>query len=260
METFHYISGSIPIIISIPHAGTYVPDTIFSRFSDSAKKLPDTDWHVAKLYDFARELDIHWLVATHSRYVIDLNRAPDDQTLYPGKFTTGLCPITQFDGTPIYHSDDLPTIQEISERKLKYWQPYHHKLQSLIKQLKSHHHKVILFDAHSICSQVPMLFEGTLPDLNLGTGDGISAEPSLMEKLIQLCQQTTYSLAYNGRFKGGYITRHYGNPQNGIQALQLELAQKNYMDEQYPYHYDDNKAQKLQNVLQGIIRALIAAV
>ncbi|TAK76346.1 MAG: N-formylglutamate deformylase, partial [Gammaproteobacteria bacterium] len=239
----------------IPHAGTHVPETIFERFTLPAKQLPDTDWHLEQLYAFAHELGVHILIATHSRYVIDLNRAPDGQSLYPGKFTTGLCPTTLFDGSPIYKKDREPDDKEVQERIHTYWQPYHNKLQTLIDQLK-HHPRIVIFDAHSIRSQVPLLFEGVLPDLNLGTADGLSAHPELTNRLMKYCQQSPYSVVCNGRFKGGYITRHYGQPAQGIDAVQLELTQINYMQETYPFIYENNKANTLQLLLRKLIEAL----
>ncbi|MHB1947250.1 MAG: N-formylglutamate deformylase [Gammaproteobacteria bacterium] len=255
MKPYHYFPGTIPIVVSIPHTGTYVPEAILNRFSSSAKQLSDTDWHLERLYAFARDLGVHMLVATHSRYVIDLNRAPDGQSLYPGKFTTGLCPVTLFDGTPIYQKDREPDEKEIQERIELYWRPYHNQLQSLITELKNQK-RIVVFDAHSICSQVPMLFEGTLPDLNLGTADGTSADSQLTTEIFTYCQNSPYSSVCNGRFKGGYITRHYGNPTERIDAIQLELTQMNYMQESVPFTYDDDKAKKLQMILQGIFSVL----
>ena len=256
MDPYRYVSGNVPVVVSIPHAGTHVPGHILERFGAAAKGLPDTDWHVDKLYDFARALGCHMLIATHSRYVVDLNRAPDNASLYPGKFTTGLCPLTLFDATPVYIRSEEPRKEEIDERIETYWRPYHGKLQSLVDELRKKHGRVAVFDAHSICSQIPTLFEGTLPDLNFGTADGASCSPSLAEKLIAACKQSSYSTVANGRFKGGYITRHYGNPENGVHAIQLELAQKNYMQENPPFAYDEAKAAGLQKVLRGILTVL----
>lgn len=256
MEFYHYFPGTIPIIVSIPHTGTYVPDFILKRFVSSAKHLPDTDWHLEKLYTFVRELGIHLLIATHSRYVVDLNRPPDGQSLYPGKFTTGLCPTTLFDGTPLYLPGMEPNDQEIQERTQLYWQPYHKKLVSIIDHLQPHKRK-ILFDAHSICSHVPALFEGTLPHLNVGTADGISADTELTKQLTEYGKSSPYTTVCNGRFKGGYITRHYGQPTKGIHAIQLEMTQLNYMQETYPYSYDDHKAKQLQATLQRFFSKMI---
>lgn len=263
MDPYRYFPGTVPVILSIPHTGTYVPEAILERFTAEAKQLPDTDWHVEKLYAFAREMGVHVLTATHSRYVADLNRAPDNSSLYPGRFTTGLCPLTLFDGTPIYQKGmELDDDKEIRARTENYWQPYHTKLFSLISELKAKHRKIIVFDAHSIRSEVPTLFSGSLPDLNIGTADGVSADAALAEKLFAVCKQSPYSAVLNGRFKGGYITRHYGNPKDGIHAVQLELAQKNYMEEQSPFAYEPVKAAKLQAVLYdflGVMTGWVAA-
>ncbi len=251
MQPYDYFPGTVPILVSIPHRGTFVPDALLKRFTAPAKQLPDTDWHLDRLYSFARELGVHLLMATHSRYVIDLNRSPDGQVLYPGKFTTGLCPLTLFDGTPIYQGGYEPDEEEIQQRIQKYWQPYHDKLRAIIAELSSEQ-RVVVFDAHSIRSKVPLLFAGVLPNLNFGTADGLSANPELTKKLMTYCERSPYSVVCNGRFKGGYITRHYGNPSLGIDALQLELAQENYMGESYPFTYDEDKAKKLQETLRGV--------
>ena len=257
MKLFNYFSGTVPIIVSIPHTGTYVPDTILERFTTPAKQLPDTDWHLDKLYAFARSMGIHMLVATHARYVVDLNRAQDGTSLYPGKFTTGLCPTTMFDGTPIYQNGMEIDDNEIQDRIQAYWQPYHNKLQSLIDELKNSNDRVIVFDAHSIRSQEPKLFEGLLPNLNLGTADGQSARQELTTKLITYCNNTHYSSVLNGRFKGGYITRYYGNPAQGVDAIQLEMTQTNYMNEAFPFTYDYDKAKKCQEMLFGLLSILV---
>lgn len=269
MEAFRYYPGSLPLVVSIPHCGTYVPPTILDRFTDAAKRLPDTDWHVERLYDFVRGMGAHLLVATHSRYVIDLNRAPDDASLYPGKFTTGLCPATLFDGSPLYRAGQEPDAAEIEERKKLYWQPYHTKLSELLQseQVRGAQRQgersdgggsppsiIMLLDAHSIASRVPTLFEGILPDLNLGTAEGASCDPVLAQALERCCAQSGYTYVHNGRFKGGYITRHYGNPTLGLHAVQLELAQKNYMQEECPFTFDEMRAAQLQQALQRFVQ------
>jgi len=197
------------------------------------------------------------LVATHSRYVVDLNRGTDGLSLYPGKFTTGLCPTTLFDGTPIYQNGMELTEQEIQDRIQTYWQPYHNKLQSLINELKSSNKRVIVLDAHSIRSKEPKLFDGLLPNLNLGTADGLSAHQELTNQLSNYCNNSQYSSVLNGRFKGGYITRHYGNPAQGVDAIQLEMTQSNYMNESFPYSYDHEKAEKCQEMLFGLLSILV---
>lgn len=256
MELFTYIPGRLPFILSIPHAGTFVPLAILERFTPDAKQLPDTDWHIPQLYDFAGEMGLHVLAATHSRYVIDLNRAPDGSSLYPGKFTTGLCPTMRFDGSPIYTTGKELRDEEITARHAQYWQPYHQKLVSLITTLKDTHGHITLFDAHSIRSHVPTLFDGQLPDLNFGTADGATMPDSCVEPLLNCAHASGFSHVLNGRFKGGYITRHYGNPAAGIHAIQLELTQANYMDEDR-FTYDSAKALRLKQTLGALIEILV---
>lgn len=257
METFRYIEGRLPLVISIPHGGTYVPPAIEARLTPAARTVPDTDWHVPELYAFAQELGAHLLIATHSRYVIDLNRGPDNASLYPGQFTTGLCPSTFFDGAPLYESTP-PDAAETEQRKATYWQPYHSKLQTVLAEQKAQHGEVILFDAHSIRSRVSTLFDGQLPDLNFGTADGKTMKAPLVEQLINRAANSPYSHVLNGRFKGGYITRRYGAPDSGVQALQLELAQCNYMEEDFPFRYAPAKAEKLQTTLRALLEILAA--
>jgi N-formylglutamate deformylase len=257
MDKFHYIPGNVPVVVSIPHVGTHVPPAILERFTPAAKQLPDTDWHVDRLYAFAKEMGVHMVVATHSRYVVDLNRATDGQSLYPGKFTTGLCPATLFNGDPLYLEGKEPDKEEIDKRINDYWRPYHNQLNHLLRDLQQSSKRVVLFDAHSICSRVPTLFEGRLPDLNFGTADGASVDKKLSEALVESVQRSRYSVVLNGRFKGGYITRNYGAPDKGIHAVQLELAQVNYMNEEHPFAYDEAKAAQLQVVLKEALLLVV---
>ncbi len=224
--------GSAPLLISLPHDGTEVPAELAARMTASARRVPDTDWHVSRLYAFARELGASLLVPAHSRYVVDLNRPPDDVSLYPGQNTTGLCPIVQFSGEPVYLDGQQPTPEEIAARVERYWKPYHEALRAEIARLRETHGRVVLWEGHSIRSVVPFLFEGRLPDFNLGTANGASCSPTLQAGLADvLAVHGDYSHVVNGRFKGGYITRHYGDPRSNVEAVQLELAQLNYMDE-----------------------------
>lgn len=255
---FHLHRGTAPLLISVPHNGTQVPAEIAARLTDSARRVPDTDWHVADLYAVARErLGASMIVPTHSRYVVDLNRPEDDVSLYPGQNTTGLCPVVQFTGEPVYREGQAPSEDEVRARVETYWRPYHVALREELDRLLAEHNRVVLWEAHSIRSVVPFLFEGRLPDLNLGTAGGASCSLALEERLAGLLKgQNDYSHIVNGRFKGGYITRHYGNPVNGIQAVQLELAQLNYMDED-SFAWVPGRAEKLQKLIGRLLEATL---
>ena len=255
LYTFH--QGTTPLLLSIPHAGTDVPEALFDRWSEPAQRLPDTDWHVPRLYDFARDLGLSILQATHSRYVIDLNRPPDGASLYPGQATTGLCPEILFDGTPLYKDDTSLAETEIAERRARYWQPYHAKLAGELARLQRTYGYALLYDAHSIASRVPRLFEGRLPDLNLGTARGTSCAPGLETQIAAILRQSGFSYVVNGRFVGGYITRHYGNPAGGIHAIQMEIAQASYMDEIGGYPYNEAKAALLKPVLREVLTTFL---
>ncbi|KRG67891.1 N-formylglutamate deformylase [Pseudoxanthomonas dokdonensis] len=254
MDTiFDLHRGSVPLLISLPHDGSHVPDDIAARLTDSARKVPDTDWHVSRLYAFARDMGASIIVPRHSRYVVDLNRPPDDVSLYPGQNTTGLCPIVQFSGQPVYRPGAEPEPREVEQRVRDYWQPYHQALAAELERLRAAHGRAVLWEGHSIRSVVPFLFEGRLPDINLGTAAGHSCSPRLQASLQQVLDaQQRYSHVLNGRFKGGYITRHYGQPAQGVQAVQLELAQCNYMDED-SFEYQPEKAQALQQLIRQLL-------
>jgi N-formylglutamate deformylase len=258
METFSLHRGTAPLFVSLPHDGTQLPDDIAARVTPAARHVPDTDWHVSRLYAFARELGASMIVPAYSRYVIDLNRPPDNASLYPGQNTTGLCPIVQFSGEPIYQAGQEPTAGEIADRIALYWQPYHDALQAELVRIRATHGRVVLWEGHSIKSVVPFLFEGRLPDFNLGTAGGASCSASLQERLSGiLAAQHDYSHVVNGRFKGGYITRHYGEPDQDIEAIQLELAQRNYMDED-SFEYREDLAGRTRRVLRALLMACIA--
>lgn len=249
--------GSAPLLISLPHDGSALPEGLAGRLQPAARAVPDTDWFVSRLYDFARELGASILVPRYSRYVVDLNRSPDDVSLYPGQNTTGLCPIVQFSGEPAYLSGAEPDAAEVLARVETYWQPYHRTLQAELARLRSTHGRAVLWEGHSIRSRVPFLFDGRLPDLNLGTAAGASCREALQTRLeAVLAAQSAYSWVVNGRFKGGYITRHYGRPANGIDAIQLELAQLTYMDEARAC-WDDAKAAALMPLLRDLLRAAL---
>jgi N-formylglutamate deformylase len=258
MELYRYYPGNHPVVVNVPHAGTQVPPPLAERFSDEAASLPDTDWYVDKLYHFARDMGVHLMIATQSRYVVDLNRNKSPETLYPGAFNTEVVPQQTFNRRPIYKKGDEPDALELQERIAAYWQPYHNKLTRVLQHCIEYHGKAVLLDAHSILSQVPSLFEGELPVLNLGTSGGYSASAELVEKAMRLMEDSPYSATLNGRFKGGYITRHYGHPESGCHVLQLEMAQRAYMRENEQHDYCHDKARDVQEqVLKPLLHTLI---
>lgn len=258
MDIFALHRGSAPLLISLPHNGTALPDDIAARLADTAKRVPDTDWHVAQLYDFARALGASILVPHYSRYVVDLNRPEDDVSLYPGQNTTGLCPIVQFTGEPVYRDGQQPTPGEIQARVDRYWRPYHQALAEEIARIRTAHGRVVLWEGHSIRSVVPFLFEGRLPDFNLGTAGGFSCSPALRQRLIQALEaQADYSFIVDGRFRGGYITRHYSDVAAGVETVQLELAQLNYMDED-SFQYLPERAEKTQALIRRLLELTLS--
>lgn len=252
------ILGNSPLLLAQPHGGTEVPEDIFDRLNANGKALADTDWHITRLY--ADLIDDITVVSTPiHRYVIDANRNPSDESLYPGRNTTGLCPTTTFDGVPIYRDGESPDRDEIKERQFKYHQPYHDALEDQITRLKQKHGYAILYDCHSIRSLVPYLFEGKLPDLNIGTNNGVTCDSFYQTVVEEICsKQKEYTSVSNGRFKGGWTTRHYGKPEAGVHAIQMELAQCNYMHEADPWHYDAEKAESIRSILRKILVALSA--
>lgn len=254
ISIFNFHEGEAPLLVSVPHDGRLIPDGQRARMTDAGLAIPDTDWHVAQLYGFAAELGASLLVARHSRYVVDLNRPPDDESLYEGRVATGLCPRYTFAGEPLYH-DDAPVQQaEVATRTERYWRPYHERLVMALDAIRARHGCAFLWDAHSIPSRVPRLFDGELPVLNLGNFDGVSCDPGLARELHGIASASPYDSVLNGRFKGGYITRHYGDPANGVQAMQLELAQRAYMDE-VSRQFDASLASKLRHTLRALLVA-----
>ena len=257
-DVFHLHRGDAPLLLSLPHDGSLIPPRMAARMVEGARHAPDTDWHVSRLYGFARELGASILVPRHSRYVVDLNRPEDDTSLYPGQNTTGLCPAVQFSGQPVYLEGQAPDAAEVAARVDRYWRPYHDALRTELERIHALHGRALLWEGHSIRGEVPFLFEGRLPDLNLGTAAGASCTPALQARLeAVLAAQDQYDWVSNGRFKGGYITRHYGNPGAGIDAVQLEISQRNYMDER-SYAYDEARAARLQQLLGRLLRAALA--
>ena len=254
---YDFHQGRTPLLLSIPHAGTEVPEQILRRLTGPARGLPDTDWHVLRLYDWAKDLGASLIKANYSRYVVDLNRPPDDESLYPGQATTALCPETLFDGTPLYDKTAPLARDELSDRRERYWLPYHQKLSAELERIKSAHGHALLYDAHSIASHVPRLFDGRLPDLNFGTAHGQSCTPKIESAIVRIIRSSEFSSVINGRFVGGYITRHYGRPADHVDAVQMEIAQCSYMDEIQGFPYDDLKAQRLQPVLRQVLSLLL---
>lgn len=255
MTTFTLHRGCVPLLISLPHDGSFIPDEIAARMQPAARRSPDTDWHVARLYEpLAEALGASVLKPRASRYVVDLNRPADGHALYPGQRETGLVPTVGFDGEPLYLDGDAPDAAEIEQRITGYWQPYHDALSQELARLCAEHGRAVLWEGHSIRSRVPMLFDGKLPDFNLGTATGTSCGAPLQARL-QGCleSQSRFAVAVNGRFKGGYITRHYGRPDAGVQAVQLELAQLNYMDEAN-FEYDEARAPEVQAQIDRLLR------
>ncbi|WP_035978829.1 N-formylglutamate deformylase [Kozakia baliensis] len=233
LPVFSFTRGVAPVLVTIPHAGTALMPEMAGRMTPTGAALPDTDWYMERLYAAAADLGIGMLRANYSRYVIDLNRGADDATLYPGRPKTGLVPELTFDGEPIYRVGEMPDEAEIEARRDLYWQPYHDAVAEELARLKARWGWAILWDGHSIRNEIPRLFEGRLPDLNFGTDEGRSCNASLIAPIIQSAnRQTHYTYILNGRFKGGYTTRHYGQPSNGLHAIQLEKAKSIYLDHQ----------------------------
>ena len=256
MELWELHRGDSPLIIDVPHAGTALPEDIRDRMTAVGLAVPDTDWHVDKLYAFAQQAGITLMVATHSRYVVDLNRPPDNENLYPGQDTTALVPIDTSEKQPIY-AGPVPNAAEIDARRATYWQPYHDHLRTTLEAIRAKHGYALLWEAHSIKSVLPRYFPGRLTDLNLGTGGGKSAGAGLGEALLAVGLRSPYSAVLDGRFKGGYITRHFGQPAARIHAVQLELSWATYMDEMRPYAFREDLAMRLRPVLREMLEAVL---
>jgi N-formylglutamate deformylase len=258
-ETFRLSRGATPLLISFPHVGTFLPQALSRRMTAEALALPDTDWHVDGLYDFAGALGAGLQVATQSRYVVDLNRDPMGQPLYPGSENSELVPLSTFAGQPIYRPGEAPGAGEIAQRVARHWQPYHRSLARELDRIKQRFGLAVLWDAHSIASRVPRFFDGRLPDLNLGSARGTSAAPDLVRRVMSVLESSApFSCVLDGRFTGGYITRHFGHPDQRVHALQLEIAEIAYMDEAPPFAYEAARAAPLKRVLERVIRAIVS--
>ena len=254
--TFTLQQGSVPLLISIPHLGTELPAEFAAGMSDTAPLKQDTDWHLDRLYGFAAGMGASVLQAKVSRYVIDLNRPPSGESLYPGQTTTGLCPTETFRGEPLYGEAEAPDTAQQADRLARYWRPYHDALRAELDSLKAKHGAVLLWDAHSIASVLPRLFDGKLPDLNFGTADGRSCDPAIIDSVLAEVGATHFSHVLNGRFKGGYITRHYGSPADRVHAIQLEMCWRCYMAEEPPYTLAPDRAARVLPVLKALVRTM----
>lgn len=248
--------GDAPLIVSVPHAGTQIPADIAANLRDPVVAISDADFFVDRLYRFVRAFGVTLIRTAISRTVIDVNRDPSGVTLYPGQTTTGLCPLERFDGTPLYRPGTEPDALEIDRRRQLYFNPYHAALHSEIERLRALHPAIVLYDAHSIQSHVPRLFVGELPQFNIGSFDGKSCAARLTNSVSAACAA---SKVVNGRFKGGWITRHYGAPDRGIHAIQMELAMRGYLDEAAPWppQWDEHRAHQLQESLRAVIAACL---
>ena len=249
----------VPIILSIPHRGSVFPDEVKDQYKRSMIKSPDdTDWFVDKLYDFVPAMGITMISANYSRWVIDLNRDPHSKPLYnDGRIITGLCPATNFLGEPIYKDERIEVeLPEVKRRVELYYKPYHMQIEKLLTETKKQFGKVLLWDCHSIRQSVPTIYKAKFPDLILGDADGTSASPGLIETTLSTLDHGSYSVSHNHPFKGGYITRHYGNPSTNQHALQLEMSKVNYMDDEEK-KYDKARSDKMRELLRHVFGKLI---
>ena len=258
--SFELDRGTTPLLVSLPHCGTAIPGALRPAFTERALGLEDTDWHLERLYAFVRETGASLIVPRHSRYVIDLNRPSEDAPMYPGANNTGLCPTRSFAGEPLSRAGREPDAAEVARRIDAYWRPYHDALAHELQRLRAEHGWALLFDGHSIRSELPWLFEGRLPDFNLGTAAGASCAASLREALAGvLAAQERFTQVVDGRFKGGHITRHYGRPQEGVHAVQLEMGWRCYLaDEAQPRAYDEAQAERVRPLLRRLVATLLA--
>jgi N-formylglutamate deformylase len=255
---FELHRGTGPLLVSLPHVGRHIPAGLQALYTERALQVEDTDWHLDEVYAFVRGLGASLIVPRHSRFVIDLNRPPENTPMYAGANNTELCPTRFFTGDPIYREGCAPTPEQIDQRRAAYWQPYHDALRDELARLKAAHGHAVLFDGHSIKSELPWLFEGRLPDLNLGTAEGHSCAPSMRAALAAvLANQTTFTQVVDGRFKGGHITRHYGQPGEGVHAVQLEMCWSTYMAETPPFRVDPARTATLEPVLRALLQTLL---
>jgi len=256
MTVYDFTPGALPVLVSVPHDGREIPEDIAARMTETGRANTDADWHVRALYDFAHELGANVLAARLSRYVVDLNRDPLDTALYPGAVNTGIVPRLSFDGAPLYLAGAEPDAEEQAARIERYWRPYHDKIAETLDELCARFGGAVLYDAHSIRSEVPRLFEGRLPDFNLGTSGGAAAAKGLEGAVHDaLAAAQGYTTVLNGRFKGGYITRTYGRPAENRHAVQLELSQRTYMNEAAPFELLPDVAAQVTPALRAAVAA-----
>lgn len=249
--------GDAAIILAMPHSGTQLPSDIFATLNDEGRTLRDADWHVDRLYE-ALFPGATIIAARFHRYVVDANRDPSGVSLYPGQNTTALVPLTNFDGAPIWRVE--PNAAEIARRLTGFHAPYHAALRAEIERVKARHGVAVLYDCHSIRTHIPFLFEGALPDLNIGTNGGATAAPAIEEAVRTACAASAFTYVVNGRFRGGWTTRHYGRPEAGVHAIQMELSQARYLaSEAPPFDYDAGRAEKLRAVLREALTSISAA-
>jgi N-formylglutamate deformylase len=254
---FRWRQGTGRLVVAMPHVGTHLPDEVAASLTELGRQVLDTDWHVDRLYGFLERTDASTVIATHSRTVADLNRSPENEALYPGRFETGLTPTTAFDGQPLYLHGRAPDAAEVARRVETWWRPYHDQLRQAVDAARTRHGFALLLDAHSIRAEIPQLFEGRLPDVNVGTADGASCDPRLTAAVVEvLAAQDRFTWVVNGRFKGGWTTRHYGKPAQGVHAIQFELAQAAYMDEADPTRFDVGRATPMMALLEDLVGAI----
>jgi N-formylglutamate deformylase len=257
-EVFTLHRGTVPLLVSVPHAGTHIPADLQPRYNARALQVEDTDWHLDDLYRFVVDMGASLIIPKYSRYVIDLNRPSENTPMYAGANNTELCPTRFFTGEPLYQEGQAPDDAEIARRTDTYWRPYREAIDAELARMQTRHGHAVLFDAHSIKSQLPWLFEGQLPDLNLGTVEGASCAPNLRNALSKVLQmQDTFSHVVDGRFKGGHITRHYGQPARGRYAVQLEMCWRCYMPEEPPFAIDPCRSARVMPVLRALVQTMI---
>lgn len=257
-DVYSFSEGSTPLLISIPHDGRDLMPGQADRMMDVAKALPDTDWFVRDLYDFSPSIGAATIAANFSRYVVDLNRSADDAAPYANQISTGLCPLQTFAGEDLYLPGESVSEDEQAARVREYWQPYHNKIADTLEQLREQHGYALLWDAHSIASEVPRLFPGVLTDINVGTDGSKSCAAICEQAVMAATDDSAYSSVLNGRFMGGYITRHYGDPGKNIHAIQLELSQRCYMDEKR-MRYDESSAKDVAETIKRMLQTCLAA-